>query len=380
MSKSNSFKKINNKILPTHANTLNNNNINVISQKKNSAPKSLTINSSNTNEDNNDQPGIIEVYEDNFIQEIKNIGDLLEKYNYIGMDTEFPGTVYYVNNMTKDYYFRTLKMNVDSLKLIQLGITLTNEKGEFPKNYPYHTWQFNLEFDKNVDKISPSSLNLLEESGIDFNKLKRKGIKHKLFSVYFMISGLVLNPDITWISFHGCYDFGYLLKLLLNTKLPDTEKEFMELLDLYFINYYDIRTLVKGKDNLQGSLSRLAQYLEVLREGKKHQAGSDSLVTIDVYFKLIKNRFIEENKIVANKNILFGVDSEEDNKETINYTRIGNTPYPNNNTNNLLYVPMGNNYVNMPYYYMMNNSNMGTNNSSSQNNISPTQMPSYNNF
>ena len=41
---------------------------------------------------------------------------------------------------------------------------------------------------------------------------------------------------------------------------------------------------------------------------------------------------------------------------------------------------MGNNYVNMPYYYMMNNSNMGTNNSSSQNNISPTQMPSYNNF
>ena len=380
MSKSNSFKKINNKILPTHANTLNNNNINVISQKKNSAPKSLTINSSNTNEDNNDQPGIIEVYEDNFIQEIKNIGDLLEKYNYIGMDTEFPGTVYYVNNMTKDYYFRTLKMNVDSLKLIQLGITLTNEKGEFPKNYPYHTWQFNLEFDKNVDKISPSSLNLLEESGIDFNKLKRKGIKHKLFSVYFMISGLVLNPDITWISFHGCYDFGYLLKLLLNTKLPDTEKEFMELLDLYFINYYDIRTLVKGKDNLQGSLSRLAQYLEVLREGKKHQAGSDSLVTIDVYFKLIKNRFIEENKIAANKNILFGVDSEEDNKETINYTRIGNTPYPNNNTNNLLYVPMGNNYVNMPYYYMMNNSNMGTNNSSSQNNISPTQMPSYNNF
>ena len=380
MSKSNSFKKINNKILSTHANTLNNNNINVISQKKNSAPKSLAINSSNTNEDNNDQPGIIEVYEDNFIQEIKNIGDLLEKYNYIGMDTEFPGTVYYVNNMTKDYYFRTLKMNVDSLKLIQLGITLTNEKGEFPKNYPYHTWQFNLEFDKNVDKISPSSLNLLEESGIDFNKLKRKGIKHKLFSIYFMISGLVLNPDITWISFHGCYDFGYLLKLLLNSKLPDTEKEFMELLDLYFINYYDIRTLVKGKDNLQGSLSRLAQYLEVLREGKKHQAGSDSLVTIDVYFKLIKNRFIEENKIAANKNILFGVDSEEDNKETINYTRIGNTPYPNNNTNNLLYVPMGNNYVNMPYYYMMNNSNMGTNNSSSQNNISPTQMPSYNNF
>ena len=378
MSKSNSFKKTNTKLLSYQSNiSLNNSNINETSQKKNSAPKGLAWN--NSNNSNNEQPGIIEVYEDNFIQEIKNISELLEKYNYIGMDTEFPGTVYYVNNITKDFYFRTLKMNVDLLKLIQLGITLTNEKGEFPKNYPYHTWQFNFEFDKSTDKILPSSLNLLEKCGIDFNKLKRKGIKHKLFAEYFMISGLVLNPDITWISFHGCYDFGYLLKLLLNSKLPDSEKEFMELLNTYFINYYDIRTLVKGKDNLQGSLSRLAQNLEVLREGKTHQAGSDSVVTIDVYFKLIKNGLIEENKIKKNKNILFGVDSEEDNKETINYTRFGNLSYPNNNTNNLLYVPMGNNYVNMPYYYMMNN-NIGTNHTSSQNNNSPPQTALYNNF
>ena len=351
-------------------------------KKKNSAPKSSSINTSNNiikNSNNNDQPGIVEVYEDNFIQEIIIISKLLEEYNYIGMDTEFPGTVYNITNMSKDFYFRTLKMNVDSLKLIQLGITLTNEKGEFPKNYPYHTWQFNFQFDKNSDKILQASLNLLERGGIDFDKLKNKGIKHKIFAEYFMISGLVLNPDITWISFHGCYDFGYLLKLLLNSKLPKNEKEFMDLLNTYFINYYDIRTLVKGKDNLQGSLNRLAQYLEVWREGKTHQAGSDSVVTIDVYFKLIKNGLIDENKLAKNKNILFGVDSEEDNKETINYTRIGNMSYPNNNTNNVLYVPMGNNYVNIPYYYMMNN-NMGNNHTTSQQNNSPSQINGYNNF
>ena len=378
MSKSNSIKKANNKHLSYETKFLNNNNnTNETSQKKNSAPKNLTLNYLNNN--SNDQPGIIEVYEDNFVQEIKKMGELLEEYNYIGMDTEFPGNLYYVNNMTKDFYFRTLKMNVDSLKIIQLGITLTNDKGEFPKKYPYHTWQFNFEFDKSKDKIAPSALNLLEECGIDFNKLKTKGIKHKIFAEYFMISGLVLNPDITWISFHGCYDFGYLLKLLLNSKLPDSEKDFMENLNIYFINYYDIRTLVKGKDNLQGSLSRLAQYLEVLREGKTHQAGSDSLVTIDVYFKLIQNGLLEKNKIKNNKNILFGVDCEEDNKETINYTRIGNMSYPSNNSNNLLYVPMGSNYVNMPYYYMMNN-NIGNNNASLQQNNSPPHIPAYNNF
>ena len=145
------------------------------------------------------------------------------------------------------------------------------------------------------------------------------------------------------------------------------------------MNYYDIRTLVKGKENLQGSLNRLAQYLEVYREGKIHQAGSDSVVTIDVYFRLIKKGLIEENQITKNKNILFGVDSEEDNKETINYIRFGNMAYPNNNTNNLLYVPMGNNYVNLPYYYMMNN-NIGNNHTTAQHNNSPPQISTYNNF
>jgi CCR4-NOT transcription complex subunit 7/8 len=282
------------------------------------------------------------------------------------MDTEYPGTVYCVKNMTKDFYFRTLKMNVDSLKIIQLGITLTNSKGEFPKNYKYHTWQFNFEFDKNSDKITQSSLNLLEQCGIDFNKLKKKGIKHKVFAEYFMISGLVLNPDIRWISFHGCYDFGYLLRLLINKKLPDTEKEFMNLLDTYFINYYDIKTMVKRKENLQGGLNKLAQSLEVLREGKTHQAGSDSVVTIDVYFKLIKIGFLEEDKILKEKNLLFGVANEEDNKETINYSQFGSLVYQNNNSNNnFLYVP----YVN--YYYLMNN------NTTQLSNNTPTQMPTY---
>ena len=282
------------------------------------------------------------------------------------MDTEYPGTVYCVQNMTKDFYFRTLKMNVDYLKIIQLGITLTNSKGEFPKNSKYHTWQFNFEFDKNIDKITQSSLNLLEQCGIDFNKLKKKGIKHSVFAEYFMISGLVLNPDIRWISFHGCYDFGYLLKLLINSNLPDTEKEFMNLLDTYFINYYDIKTMVKRKDNLQGGLNKLAQSLEVLREGKTHQAGSDSVVTIDVYFKLIKTGFLEENKILKEKNLLFGVDNEEDNKETINYSQFGNLMYQNNNSNNnFLYLPYAN------YYYLMNN------NAIQLNNNTPVQMPAY---
>ena len=116
----------------------------------------------------------MEVYEDNFIEQIKYIGDLLDEYNYIGMDTEFPGTVFHVENMTEDFYYKSLKKNVDKLKLIQLGITLTNEKGEYPKNYPYHTWQFNLEFDKDTELYKDESMDMLKKCGINFDKLKKK--------------------------------------------------------------------------------------------------------------------------------------------------------------------------------------------------------------
>ena len=323
---------------------------------------------SDTN-DTNERLGIIEVYEDNFIEQIKNIGDLLEDYNYIGMDTEFPGTVFHLENRTEDFYYKSLKKNVDKLKLIQLGITLTNEKGEYPKNYPYHTWQFNLEFDKDTELYNDESMDMLKKCGINFDKLKKKGIKHNTFAQYFMISNLVLNPDVHWVSFQGSYDFGYLLKLLINTDLPQTEDEFVNSLNLYFINFYDIRVIVKDNDNLlKKGLSRLAELLEVRREGQEHQAGSDSMVTIDVFFKLKKKALVSENKFKEAKNILYGIGMGQDNEETINYTQIGNLNmnYQNNNSNNMMYInmpnlanmPINSNYMNMNLYnysMMLNN-------------------------
>ena len=325
---------------------------------------------SKINENNLDKTGIIEVYKENFLKEINILSELLEDYNYIGMDTEFPGTVFSINNMSEDFYYKSLKTNVNKLKLIQLGITIMNEKGEYPKNYPYHTWQFNLEFDKNIDKYHPTSMNLLKQSGIDFEKLKKRGINHKIFAEYLMTSNLVLNPDIKWVSFQGSYDFGYLLRLLLGKELPEKEEDFIDLLDLYFMNYYDIRMLVKGYQNMQGGLNRLADQLKVQRMGTIHQAGSDSMLTLDVFFKLIQGGYINENKLKELKNIIHGIGEGRDNEEMINYTQIVNSNYQNNNTNNIMNVnmtnitPINTNFwnvnMNMNYYnypIMMNNQN-----------------------
>ena len=100
--------------------------------------------------------------------------------------------------------------------------------------------------------------------------------------------------------------------------------------------------------------------LEVRREGQEHQAGSDSMVTIDVFFKLKKKGLISETKIQEVKNILYGVGMGQANDETITYTQIGNLNmnYQNNNSNNMMYInmpnlanmPINSNYINMNLY------------------------------
>lgn len=353
------------------------------SQKTSPKSKFISNNvSSNLNNGSKDSSVIVEVYKDNFIQEMKNLAILINKYNYIGMDTEFPGTVYSLSTLTDDFYYKSLKLNVDSLKLIQLGITLSNEKGEYPT--PHRTWQFNFEFDYTKDKWSQSSMYLLMSSGIDFNKMKKDGISHKKFIEQMKISGLVLNPDIHWISFHGSYDFAYLLSNLIDNYLPENEKDFTQLLGLFFPNHYDIKILVKDKNNLKGSLNKLANYLNVQREGKIHQAGSDSLVTIYSFWKLIKSGFVTKEVLNEGKNILYGILRGKDNNETINYMKLNlgknsnfaanknNMNRNNCNLNNTNYFPFRNNIynINMNYFcpQMMNLYNNGFNGMQMMNN------------
>ena len=293
---------------------------------------------------------IKEVYEDNFLEELKKITVLLEEdFTVVGMDTEFPGTVFNSNNYTnKNFYYEILKINIDSLKLIQLGITLKNKKGEFPSKYPYFTWQFNFKFDIKKEFFCPKSIKLLTNAGINFEKLKNKGIEHKKFAIYFMTSGLVLNPDINWICFQGSYDFGYLLRLLINEPLPEKENEFIKLLNLYFPNFYDIRMLAKDKCCLQGSLNKLAKRLKIDRgTSDAHQAGSDSYITIEIYIKLIKCGIANKELMIKNKNILYGIGIGQDNDNIIKYMKKNYNEMNKNKNNNYIYgnVNYNNNYL-----------------------------------
>lgn len=76
--------------------------------------------------------------------------------------------------------------------------------------------------------------------------------------------------------------------MISGCQLPESEDEFFASMKMYFPNVYDIKMLIKDKEHLKGSLSRIAECLQVRRIGPNHQAGSDSLITSAVWYKLIK--------------------------------------------------------------------------------------------
>ena len=245
---------------------------------------------------------IRDVWADNLDAEMVNVRRLAEKYRYISMDTEFPGIVARpLERMEASaFYYENVRINVDLMKIIQLGITFTDDKGR-----PLDgccCFQFNFQFDLEQDMHAPVSIDLLRRSGIDFDQHRKRGISLARFGELLMSSGLVLTEDVTWVSFHGGFDFGYLLKVLTCLPLPKTSARFFETLRLYFPSFVDIKHItdrlgqddapVRGLDKI--GLSKLGTILHLPRIGQMHTAGSDSLLTAFAYFKLKELHFTEE--------------------------------------------------------------------------------------
>lgn len=152
-------------------------------------------------------------------------------------------------------WLQTLRCNVDMLKLIQLGLSFTDSEGNWVDGCT--CWQFNFKFSLRFvnpsifsfgsfglfsgDMFAQDSIELLKTSGIDFDKFEKYGIDVQYFGELMIMSGLVLNDEIKWISFHSSYDFGYLLKTLTCTELPMDEQSFLDLLLTYFPSIYDVK-------------------------------------------------------------------------------------------------------------------------------------------
>lgn len=56
--------------------------------------------------EDNDAQGIIkDVWMSNFFQCMQQVADLIDEYNYVSMDTEFPGSVYVPPNTDNEFEY-----------------------------------------------------------------------------------------------------------------------------------------------------------------------------------------------------------------------------------------------------------------------------------
>jgi CCR4-NOT transcription complex subunit 7/8 len=251
---------------------------------------------------------IREVWGHNLEQEMANIAELLDDYPYVAMDTEFPGIIAHPTGSfasQDSYRYHLMRCNVDFLKIIQIGITLGNGQGKFPT--PCCTWQFNFKFNIDEDMQTTSSIDLLVQSGIDFARFLSDGISIFDFSQLLYTSGLIMNSDVYYVTYHSGYDFGYLIKMLTCKPLPADEREFFKLLDVMFPHFYDLKMMADRLGDVRDQgLQALANQLGVLRVGPQHQAGSDSLVTLKTFTALIDKAFDKQIRQPIYENRLFG--------------------------------------------------------------------------
>ncbi|KAL6769765.1 CAF1 [Auxenochlorella protothecoides x Auxenochlorella symbiontica] len=260
-----------------------------------------------------------EVWQHNLEEEMQLIRELISDFPYLAMDTEFPGVVAKpVGNFKKsrEFHYQMLRLNVNMLKMIQLGLTFSDHLGNLPRiNNELCVWQFNFrEFRLNDDIYAQDSIELLKQSGIDFAQNEARGIDIHDFGALLMVSGVVLNEDVRWLTFHSSYDFGYLLRTVTCAPLPNTESDFFELLKIFFPSVYDIKYLMKFCDNLHGGLNKLAETLDVARIGPQHQAGSDSLLTSATFMRLAEKHFKGLAGTQKHENVLYGLGADGNNE------------------------------------------------------------------
>ncbi|KAL4320091.1 hypothetical protein GQ457_18G017030 [Hibiscus cannabinus] len=207
-----------------------------------------------------------QVFADKLEHEFMLIQSVISKYPWISMDTEFPGTIFkaskqiiQLDNPVINYQY--MKSNIDTLNIIQLGLTLSDREGNLSDfNTPYcYVWEFNFkDFDIDRDLHDAESIKFLKRQGIDFVKNKQEGIDSRHFASMFWQSGLInyFRGGVTWITFHSCYDFGFLLKILTREPLPADINSFMKQLVYPFGDrIFDIKHTFKCETIERGSCS-----------------------------------------------------------------------------------------------------------------------------
>lgn len=231
-----------------------------------------------------------DVWQMNFDEEFDKLLEAVSRAGgseaILAMDMEFPGFLCQDPRFSSDFaHHQALCCNVDQLWPIQLGVAVVGTNG-----MNRGVWTFNLSFDATVDSHTQESVAFLQIAGMDFARHQTEGIAALAIGQRLADSSLVGVLAPCWLTFSGSYDWAYLLKLVtLGRALPQQPSTFEKVLSVYCPKRQELRDLLPT-----GSLEVLGRRHGVKRCGKAHTAGSDALLTLELFVLLVGPKFWTE--------------------------------------------------------------------------------------
>ncbi|CAN0873537.1 Putative CCR4-associated factor 1 homolog 8, partial [Linum grandiflorum] len=173
----------------------------------------------------------------NFHQEFYVTKASLRYYPIVYVDSKFPGFIHDTPSYeSEEARFDKLKFNVGATSLIQLGLTLCNSNGTISS-----AWQFNFKIDLVRDLYYQKSIGFLTTHGIDFQKLKTRGVDRVKFgSMFAALIGRRQTP-ITWVTFHGVYDYTHIVKAVTFCPVVESSQVFLDVLRRVFDSVVDVK-------------------------------------------------------------------------------------------------------------------------------------------
>ncbi|KAM1862045.1 hypothetical protein ACFX14_002555 [Malus domestica] len=191
------------------------------------------------------------------------------------MNKQIRFTLLNMHGTSKGLRYQDIALNVDSLNLIHVGITLFDDRGNVGG-----TWEFNFrgfdeetdphvpESDEETDPHVPESIALLKANGLDLEKFGKFGIDSDIFVEGFVEILRVHRGQLVWVSFHGLYDSAYVMKLVTRKTILSSPTEFAKMAGRLFERVYDLKFMAKYCPGLFGGeigLERMATILGVQR-------------------------------------------------------------------------------------------------------------------
>lgn len=267
---------------------------------------------------------IRDVWKNNLYSEFALIRQLVTKYNHVSISTEFVGTLARpigTFRSKEDYHYQTMRSNVDFLNPVQLGISLSDANGNKPEN-GISTWQFNIEFDIAKEMVSAESMELLRKAGVNFDHHKNNGVSIFEFAQLMMDSGLLMDQNVTWITYHAAYDLGFLVNIFMNDAMPNNLKDFEWWVHKYFPSVYDLNLIYKIIRDFkhpqqvqpsQYTLSTLADEIGIPRFPIFTTTAGQSLLMLLSFCQLNKlsmHKFPNGTDFSKYKNVIYGINGE----------------------------------------------------------------------